>query len=87
LLIHGDRDEIVSPVHAERLAGRLRESGVPHFFLRLPWATHGCDRSFSGPCGQLSTYAVEQFLGAIMKPAREADGGPSRFNPLTTGLR
>jgi hypothetical protein len=33
----------------------------------MPWATHGCDYNFSGPCGQLSTYAVERFLGYALK--------------------
>jgi hypothetical protein len=37
----------------------------PHFLLLLAWATHGCDYNFSGPCGQLSTYAVERFLDAV----------------------
>jgi hypothetical protein len=36
-------------------------------FLRLPWATHGCDWSFSGPCGQVTTYAIEHFLERVMK--------------------
>lgn len=67
LIIHGERDEIVSPVHGERLDQKLKAAGVPHLFLRLPWATHGCDYSFSGPCGQMTTYAVERFLGAVMK--------------------
>jgi hypothetical protein len=34
-------------------------------FIRLPWATHGCDKSFGGPCGQVATYAVERFLDAV----------------------
>jgi hypothetical protein len=35
--------------------------------LRLPWATHGCDANISGPCGQVSTYAIERFLAAVME--------------------
>lgn len=65
LLIHGERDELVRPIQSERLAGRLRQTGRPVFFLRLPWATHGCDVNFGGPCGQLSAYAVERFLAAV----------------------
>jgi acetyl esterase/lipase len=67
LLIHGGRDELVSPRQSERLAERLAEAGVPHFVLRLPWATHAGDFNFSGPMGQISTYAVERFLAAVMR--------------------
>ena len=38
---------------------------MKHLFIRLPWATHGCDKSFGGPCGQVATYAVERFLDAV----------------------
>ncbi len=66
LLIHGGRDELVSPRQSERLAERLAEAGVPHFVLKLPWATHAGDFNFSGPFGQISTYAIERFL-AVMR--------------------
>jgi acetyl esterase/lipase len=67
LLIHGGRDELVSPRQSERLAERLAKAGVPHFLLRLPWATHAGDFNFSGPMGQISTYAIERFLIAVMR--------------------
>jgi acetyl esterase/lipase len=67
LLIHGGRDELVSFEQSERLAARLAESGASHFLLRLPWATHGCDVHFNGPCGQITTYAVERFLAYVMR--------------------
>ncbi len=67
LLIHGGRDELFPSVLSERLDSRLAQAGQPHFLLRLPWATHGCDFNFSGPCGQISTYAVERFLAAVTK--------------------
>lgn len=66
LLIHGGRDELVFPAQSERLAARLAQAQRPHYFLRLPWATHGCDVHFSGPCGQISTYVIERFLAAVM---------------------
>jgi acetyl esterase/lipase len=66
LLIHGLRDRMVAPEHSVQLAARLQQAGVKHLFVRLPWATHGCDRSFGGPCGQISTYAVERFLDHVM---------------------
>lgn len=67
LLIHGTMDELVFVKQSERLDARLAASHRPHFFLELPWATHGCDYNFNGPCGQLSTYAIERFLAAVMQ--------------------
>ena len=67
LMIHGGRDEMVWPLHEYRLSQKLKTAGVPHYFLNLPWATHGCDYNFNGPCGQLSTYAVERFLGFVLR--------------------
>ena len=67
LLINGLRDELVSPFHGEFLSDRLLRARVPHLYLRLPWAVHGCDYIFSGPCGQMTTYAVERFLDAVLK--------------------
>ncbi|HEU4325393.1 MAG TPA: alpha/beta hydrolase [Roseiflexaceae bacterium] len=64
LLIHGGRDELVSPRQSALLAERLAQVGRPHLLLHLPWATHGCDLNFSGPAGQLSTYAIERFLAS-----------------------
>ena len=65
LLIHGGQDNLVAPVQSERLAERLAAAGCRHLYLHLPWATHGCDVNFSGPSGQLSTYAIERFLAAV----------------------
>jgi acetyl esterase/lipase len=68
LMIHGGRDELVWPVHQLRLSAKLAAAGVPHYYLSMPWATHGCDFFFSGPCGQLSTYAIERYLPAALAP-------------------
>jgi acetyl esterase/lipase len=73
LLIHGMRDGIVSPDESARLETKLQKAGVKHLFVRLPWATHGCDRSFGGPCGQIATYAVERFLDGVMVPPPAAE--------------
>ena len=67
LFIQGLRDEHVSPFHAEFVSARLLEAGVPHAIVRLPWATHACDYLFRGPCGQVSTFAVEWFLDAVLR--------------------
>ncbi|MDQ6656098.1 MAG: alpha/beta hydrolase [Verrucomicrobiota bacterium] len=68
LLIHGQLDPIIWPKQSERLAARLQTAGVPHLYLALPWATHGCEANLSGPSGQLSLYAVDQFLAAVLQP-------------------
>jgi acetyl esterase/lipase len=68
LLIHGDRDELVRVRQSERLAEALAAAGRPHLLLALPWATHGADFNLAGPFGQLSTYAVEHFLGVVLAP-------------------
>ncbi len=65
LIIHGDNDVLVSPIHSNKLNAKLQQFGIPHFLLKLPWATHGFDYNLRGPGGQLSTYAVETFLNTI----------------------
>jgi acetyl esterase/lipase len=66
LLIHGGRDELVWPINSQVLAERLEAAKRPYVLLELPWATHGCDFNFTGPCGQISTFAVERFLAAVV---------------------
>ena len=73
LLIHGLHDGHVSPEESARLEAKLQQTTVKHLFLRLPWATHGCDWSFNGPCGQVTTYAIEQFLDRVMKAPAPKD--------------
>ncbi|HEX5473597.1 MAG TPA: alpha/beta hydrolase [Vicinamibacterales bacterium] len=65
LLVQGALDRIVRADETGRLEARLARAGVAHLLLRLPWATHRCDKSFGGPCGQIVTYAVERFLDAV----------------------
>ncbi len=67
LLLHGGADELVSVMQSVRLASALARAGRPHLFLRLPWATHGCDYNFLGPCAQLGTFALERFLAAVTR--------------------
>jgi acetyl esterase/lipase len=66
LLIHGGSDDLVVLEQSERLDAHLAAAGRPHLLLHLPWATHGGDANFSGPSGQISTYAVERFLASVM---------------------
>jgi acetyl esterase/lipase len=67
LIIHGQNDPIVPSKQGELLDAELGRVGVPRLLLRLPWATHACDKNFVGPCGQITLYAVEHFLGTVMK--------------------
>lgn len=67
LLIHGDLDTLSWVRHSERLSTRLTELGVPHYFLRLPWATHGFDFNPDGPGGQLADYAIDRFLTVVTR--------------------
>jgi acetyl esterase/lipase len=67
LIIHGHNDVLVAYEHSRRLNQKLQQNGIKHYWLKLPWATHGFDYNLNGPGGQLSTYTVEQFLNNITK--------------------
>ena len=67
LIIHGTNDVLVAPEHSRRLDKKLTENNIKHFWLKLPWATHGFDFNLNGPGGQLSTYAVERFINIVTK--------------------
>jgi acetyl esterase/lipase len=66
LMIHGTLDPLVSVKQSARLDSALRAAGTrQHLFIELPWGTHGCDYVFNGPCGQISTFAIERFIAAV----------------------
>jgi acetyl esterase/lipase len=67
LLLHGARDDLVSPEHSERFVARMDWADRPHFLIRMPWATHGCDAILRGPCGQVTVFAVERFLSGVFR--------------------
>ena len=67
LILHGSLDTLTSHRHAGRLAARLAGAGVPHYYLSLPWATHGFDYNPDGPGGQLADYAITRFLAAVTR--------------------
>lgn len=67
LMIHGRNDPLVPYGNSKRLNELLDSLGVRHFYLDLPWATHGCDYSLNGPSGQLSTYTIERFLQFVTR--------------------
>ncbi len=66
LLIHGSRDPLVYAKQSIRLDSALTDNGQRSVLIEMPWATHGCDYFINGPCGQISTYAVERFLASLM---------------------
>ena len=68
LLIHGSRDQTIGIEQSAQLDERLMQAGVKHVFVKLPWATHACDKSFGGPCGQIILYTVERFLDSVTLP-------------------
>ncbi|RCH56033.1 alpha/beta hydrolase [Mucilaginibacter hurinus] len=67
LIIHGKKDVLVAYGHSERLSAKLRQNGVKHYWLKIPWATHGFDFNLNSPGGQLSTYATEAFINTVTK--------------------
>jgi acetyl esterase/lipase len=67
LIIHGAHDAMVAYEHSEHLNKKLEENKVQHYFLDLPWATHGCDYNINGPSGQITTFAIERFLNSVIK--------------------
>ena len=67
LIIHGTNDVLVAEEHSRRLNVKLNKNDIKHFWLKLPWATHGFDFNLNGPGGQLSTYTIEQFLNTVTR--------------------
>ena len=66
LMVHGNRDIIVWNRQSERLSARLNTLNVPHYYLALPWATHGLDYPFHGPGAELTRYVVDAFLNKVV---------------------
>lgn len=69
LIIHGQRDRTVPPVHSELLANRLRAAGVTAVLLRIPWGRHGVDSLLVGLTGPMIQHDVDRFLAWIFQPS------------------
>jgi acetyl esterase/lipase len=67
LLIHGSMDPLVSVRQSQRLDSALAIARRPHLLVEMPWATHGCDYVFNGPCGQMANFAIERFVAAVTR--------------------
>lgn len=65
LMIQGEADVLVSPLHNVKLSARLAELGRPHLVVAVPLATHGSDYLWHSPFGRISAYAVEEFLRRV----------------------
>ncbi|CAA9451929.1 MAG: hypothetical protein AVDCRST_MAG58-2127 [uncultured Rubrobacteraceae bacterium] len=61
-LAHGGDDQIVPPGESELLAERLREVGVPHRLIGLPWANHTFDFFWGGWGSQITRSTLQNFL-------------------------
>ncbi len=79
LIVHGQRDDLVWPAHAEMLAQELGRHQVPHFVLRLAWMNHGGDFIENGPSARLIAYSVESFLKSLVRSPSERP--PPRVYP------
>ena len=69
MLVHGGRDQFVSPQHVDRLLPQLR-AGVPHETLLIPYGQHGFDYVVGGLSGQIVESALLTFLRADEPPPR-----------------
>ncbi|MBN1679761.1 MAG: alpha/beta hydrolase [Anaerolineae bacterium] len=67
LIIHGQRDRVVSPAHSELLAAHLRGAGVTTVLLRIPWGRHGVDSLLVGLTGPMIQYDVDRFLAWVFR--------------------
>jgi acetyl esterase/lipase len=66
LVVHGDRDELVSVNQAREFATRARELGTSFGYAELPYAHHAFD-AIAGARTVATAHAVEQFLSHLAK--------------------
>ena len=62
LLVQGGEDQLVRAENLDILAGKLKNAGVPHETLRLPYAQHGFDYNFNGWGSQIAQTVILNFL-------------------------
>jgi acetyl esterase/lipase len=78
-LAYGGADRIVPPGQSQLLGERLREAGVPHRLVELPWANHTFDFLWGGWGSQITRYSLEVFLESNLKPPVEEAKTPGSF--------
>jgi acetyl esterase/lipase len=67
LLIHGDRDSVVSLEHSLIMSSYLKAAGRRSYLLQLPYESHAFDVNLNGPGGQTSAYSVCHFLASVLQ--------------------
>jgi acetyl esterase/lipase len=76
-LTHGGDDQIVPPGESELLAEQLKEAGVPHRLVKLPWANHTFDFLWEGWSSQITRSSLGAFLESrLQTPADDAKTDP-----------
>ncbi len=66
LLVHGGGDELVFAEQSRRLLARLHQESVLALLLEPPGATHGLEVWLGSPSGQLTAWAVDGLLDAVV---------------------
>jgi acetyl esterase/lipase len=67
LMGHGGWDNLVTPEHSRRLAGRLTQLEVPNVYLYYPWGRHGFDFAIGGLGGHMFQYDTDRFLAWALR--------------------
>ncbi len=67
LLIYGKNDPFIKWEQAKKLDELLEQNKINHHLISLPYSTHAFDIINTGPGGQLSWFAINQFLGIVTK--------------------
>ncbi len=80
-LAHGGDDQIVPPAQSELLADRLREAGVSHRLVELPWANHTFDFLWDGWGSQITRSTLQEFLEVHLETPSVTQDDPSRPVP------
>ena len=75
-LAYGGDDRIVPPKESELLAERLRQAGVPHRLVELPWANHTFDFLWGGWSSQITRSSLEAFLETSLQTPEGAAANP-----------
>jgi acetyl esterase/lipase len=68
LLVHGGHDQLVRRENMDRLEAKLKEAGVAHQTLFVPYAQHGFDYNFNGWGAQVVRPVLLKFLRENTKP-------------------
>jgi acetyl esterase len=68
-LAFGGNDQVVPPGQSELLGGRLREAGVAHRLVELPWSNHTFDFLWGGWGSQITRSSLDDFLQNHLRDA------------------